>query len=615
MTPKKGKSVSSLKVNARTVNVTGMKGKLSGKNTLKPQRARQPNAKAVLEELESGKMTNQPPMNIAELRKMPCDLDQNEQGWFYKYIDPAGAVESHRAIGEFSKIPDGLCTFSVDAEIRIINTLSVPGQEDGEISLSGKTWSLALVSHPMFRTAYIAIANKYDKDISDEIQLELADTLNSLFNYRELITGADWIPFSTEGEGWYYKVQVLPPTFDAPDPVQGKTRTLTDWRMTFKSITVENNAPSLVDQGLIMGAHYALSDSPLSEPTTGVVEVPSVLLATRGSVPGGTGIQIRIPNLDQATVSTATPPPAGHVHFTAGAGGLLSSDDGSFAVGLNAGALSNVIQYRLEPDNIWYGSPGEVFATAGNIVTFQTSFTPDALVIANLTVPLTPPIIIPISPALGSTGRWEFLMDLSRISEQGGSAKVIDFPALRTDQVAANNVKMEQFQIHESEGGYLVHRKIRNPVFSLTPAQSYGPVIFNAPIPSNLKRAYGTGLLDTIDRNMSTGVVICKGIAWGNNPIVKVYQGWEGLTNVNTTFGQFGHAGLPKNDELLALTDNMSTMTTGFYPAKDNFAAALCKFGAMMLKRVLKSEATQGMMKNLAGMIIDRGTNGLLKRL
>jgi hypothetical protein len=566
--------------------------------------------------IEAGRMADDGPITMAQLRKLPCDLDQNEAGWFYKYIDPAGAVESGRAIGEFSKVPDGLCTFSVDAEIRTIDTLSVPGQDEGEISLSGKTWSLAILSYPTFRTGYIAVANKYDKEISDAVAVELADTLNSLYNYRDKITGSDWIPFSTDGEGWYYKVQVLPPTFDAPDPVSGTQRTVTDWRMTFKSITVENNAPSLVDQGLIMGAHYALSDNPISEPTTGVFEVPSVLLATRGNIPAvGVGILIQIPNLDQPGVSTASPPTAGNIHITAAGGALIPSPDDTFSIGLHSNSAANVIQYRLPADNVWSTAPGDVFASPGNVVGFTTDAPSTSLIITNQTVPATAPIIIPLAAPNGSSARLEFFMDLVRMSEQGGTAKVIDFPALRPAQVASNNVKMEQFQIHESEGGYLVHRKLRNPVFKLTPAQSYGPIVFNAPAPSTYKRAYGTGLLDTIDQNMSTGVVICKGIAWGNNPIIKLYQGWEGLTNVNTTFGQFGHAGLPKNEELITLTENLATMTTGFYPAKCNFAAALCKIGSAMLKKVLKAEATQGMMKNLAGMVVERSTQSLLKRI
>lgn len=601
-----------MKVSAKTVNVTGTKVGTSGKATSRSSRRKR--APRTIQSIDSGLMTNEN-QQIAQLRSAKCNLDKSEEGWYYKYIDPAGSVESHRAVGESSKIPDGLLTFSVDAEIRTISTLSVPNSIEGEVSLSGNTWSLAIFSYPLFRTAYIAVANTLNRNIGEAVAVGLTKELNTLYDYREKITSGEWLPFMTAGDGWYYRVEVLPPTFDAPDPLLGDTRTVTDWRMSYKSITAESNAPSLTDQGLIVGANYALSDTSISEATQLIDSVPTDILVTRSINIGPGSLAIRIPNLLQPSVGTGAGTIAWGTAGTSTAGTLIAGT--RFGVNLPLNTLTtNTFTYTLNTNEVWYSSPDEVFANSSDVITFTTtvpSANPIVLTLVNSTGPTTT-ITIPINQANGSTASHQIFVDLPSSTALGGTAKSIELPAYNTTQIAANNPKMEQFQIHQSGGGYLVHRKIRNPVFELTPAQSYGPIIFTTPGSDQLI-SNGTGLLDTIDRNFSTGVIVMTGIAWGNSPIIKLYQGWEGLTNVNTTLGQFGHAGLERNEELLYLVDSLSTQTTGFYPAKDNFAAALCKVGAGLLKGLLKSEATQGMMKNIAAAAVNKGLNSAIKRL
>jgi len=104
---------------------------------------------------------------------------------------------------------------------------------------------------------------------------------------------------------------------------------------------------------------------------------------------------------------------------------------------------------------------------------------------------------------------------------------------------------------------------MRKPVFELTPASSFGPVQFTTP-DYNISRNSndGSGILDTFDANFSTAVIAVRGIAHANVPVLKLYQGWEGVTNVNTPFGQFGHTGLPRSDCVLQLVDNLTVRTT-----------------------------------------------------
>lgn len=579
------KSLKSVRLNAQTVNVTPSTKPHSGKQkSLK----KSPSSGAV-SQLDKGRMTND---TISSLRGSRCGMDPNEEGWYFKYLDPAGSVETGRAIGEFSKIPDGLCTFSVDAEIRALDTLTVPTLDTGDeppgsISLDGRTWSVTLISYPLFRIGFIAVANVYDYEVSDVVRQELCYELNNLEDYRRVIDAKAWVPFApSAGDGWFYQIFPLPPTYDLPDPINGGERTVSSYRLAYKSLTIEHNAPTLIDQGFWAGGQYAIDSSSLPMPTMNTSEVPSwMMVRTIGS-----GAVLTIRNLPPDPV----PSPGASTEYYQ----LQMLTGGSYAMNLNPG-------YTM------YSSFGTVWAEFGDVITFTltpTTFT------ANSTHVGASPLSLPV-PAIGAEDSIRIYLDLPDGDTQG-SYSSLELPALTLDQIAANNPKMEQFLMKESGGAYVVHKKLRNPVFRLTPASSYGPLQFTTPgYVSGRNHLDGSGILDSVDANMSTISVCVRGISHANVLVVKLYQGWEGLTNVNTPFGQFGHSGLPRNDEVLALVDNLNVRTTGIYPANDNFLGAIAKFAAGALKNLLASEATVPMLGNIAKRSVETGVGWLQRRM
>lgn len=592
------KSVKQVKVTAKNVTVNPSSGKVSNLKS-KPQRKRRQAQERVLGELDSGRMTDDT-LSLTQIRNMKCVMDSNEEGWYFKYLDPAGSVEVGRAIGEFSKIPDGLCTFSVDAEIRTLTTLSVPGVDLAEgLPLDGKTWSLTLISYPMFRTGYIAVANNLDKEIGDIVRQSLVQSLNNLTNYRQVIDSKQWVPFATEyEEGWFYLISPLPPTYDLPDPLNGTERTLTSYRLTYKGITIEHNAPTLIDQGFWIGGHVAIDPSIVAQDTEMVVMVPSWINYTSVS-DVNSSYTITIPNMPPAD---SLPPSVSQIpgvqHF-------------SVAVLATPASWS----YTMPFGYVWYSSLGILFAESGDIVTFTRTSTGVTMTSSNTGA--DPASILTLLPqSVNASNSVKMFMDLPGETEAGGTAQVVELPALTPEQVAANNPKMEQFLMKESMGSYIVHKKIRKPVFQLTPANTFGPIQFSTPgYSAALNHNDGSGILDTIDENMSTASVCVRGIAHANVLVIKLYQGWEGLTNVNTPFGQFGHTGLPRNDEVLELVDNLNTRTTGVYPANDNFLGLISKFASQALSSLFTSEATAPMLGNLAKNAVEFGVGRLRNRM
>jgi len=575
---------------------------------------------SLLEEMDSGKMTNvdlSVGNFIKNLRDERVTMDSCTEGWYFKYLDPAGSVETGRAIGDFGKIPDGLLTFSVDAEIRTLDTLPVPQLDEevevpGSIPLDGKTWSLTIISYPMFRTAYIAVANRFDRELSTVIVGELAFNLNNLADYRSTIDLDTWIAFANDiEEGWYFWIKPLPPTYNLSDPVIGDQRSLTSYRLTYKSITLEHNAPTLIDQGFWIGGHYALDPTAVMQQGQQTEMVPSFIHGTT-IVPSTTTAGLRphlvMPNMPQVAIAT-------------GAGVAVPSSTrlDIVATGDISSASGNPITFVMPPAITWYNPFEIVFAEPGDTVTI-TATSINGITFTSSSVGSTPFVLtfmqIGGAVAIGTEAQVLIYADLPSEFFGNRMSSAIEFPALTPSQVAANNPKMEQFLLKETNGAYIVHRKMRNPVFKVTPAGSFGPVQFTTPgydIARNTND--GSGILDTFDSNMSTASICVRGIAHANVVVIKLYQGWEGITNVNTPFGQFGHTGLPKNESVLELVDNLVVRTTGVYPANDNFLGLIAKFAAGALKTVLSSQATSGLLGNLAQGVVNRGLDRVNNKL
>ena len=568
-----------------------------------------------LQDMNAGRMTSDASSDLSFIRSINarCDMDSNTEGWYFKYLDPAGSVETGRAIGEFSKIPDGLLTFSVDAEIRTIDTLPVPlleSESPAGLPLDGATWSLTIFSYPMFRTAYIAVANRFDKELSTAVASELAFTLNNLTSYRDTIDGNDWSPFAALIEdGWFYWIKPLPPTYDLADPVVGDQRTLTSWRMSYKSITLEHNAPTLIDQGFWNGAHYALDPGVVQQSVQETSMIPSTVHG-RSQPSNYTSAAafralVRIPNLPQlsAIVGPAT--------LVAGFNSLAFQITGDATL-----ATGTPISWVVAPETAMYNPFEGIFAEPGDTVTVLAAGTLPILTLtfSSSNVAMVPFTLAfstsPTSPFIpfGTEATAKIFVDNSTEYVGNRTSNQIEFPAYTTSQIAANNPKMEQFLMKETNGAYVVHKKMRKPVFELTPASSFGPVQFTTPDYDVSRNSNdGSGILDTFDSNFSTAVIAVRGIAHANVPVIKLYQGWEGVTNVNTPFGQFGHTGLPRSDCVLQLVDNITVRTTGVYPANDNFLGLIAKFAAGALKTLFSSQATSSVLGNLATGAINKG--------
>lgn len=608
--PQSRRGTRNVRVNANTVTVNGRRPqRRRARRQVPPADNFTAAAQDLAQSLDANTVTF--PANVSTMpefrnwAKGKIDLDSDSIGWYFKYLDPAGATESARAVGEYSKIPDGLVKFSVDAEIREIYNEECPTVNDTAVPLDGRQWSLSIFSFPMFRTAYVAVANVENKEMSLDVVNDLIEWLNNLADWRYVVDSEQWINF-TDDTTYYVRIRVLRPTYDVPDPTEGLVRTVSDYRLTYKAITCEANMPTLVDQGFWIGGQYALT--PTNLPQYDVSEAYALHTLTFARPSTSAALAFVWQGLPQG----GTAPVGNPAWEQATTGGYFNWRHGGTT--FPAGAISYVTPsgFDLERYDVDTGT-WVAFSTAGDTITIQQTAV-DTVVVTNTPANGDDPVSFTVTVPASNT--YTNNVFRNTLLEARPSSRRLELPMPPTDfgQTVANNPKIEQSLLKETLGCYLVHSKMRNPVFQLTPASSFGAVSFSNPgyertrdLPDH------TGIRDSFDQNLSTAVAHFRSLSHSCSIVTKTYQGWEGVTNVNTPFGQFAHAGLLKNEEILCLADDLATRLTGVYPATDNFAAAVSAFAANMLSSVLKSEATSSIIKSVGETAVGAAQSGLSK--
>lgn len=498
-------------------------------------------------------------------------------GFFHKYLDPAGSVEAGRAIGEFTKIPDGLLRFSVDAEQRPIVTEEVPGGSDAAIPLDGQLWSISFISFPCFRLNYIAVANTDNALIDELVSTALLSTLNNLADWRLKADGA-WRPFL---ENWFYKIRVLPNTFAMAEDA-GRTNGVTQFRKTYKGITFEFNAPTLLDQGWWAGGHVPVKPRNLTIPASEDA-VSSFSLALTDL----TGAR--------ALAFTLTIPDPGRNFALTGAGSFTLNSPLEFTV-INTTTTTVVTWETIDALRTFDGTP---WALAGDTITLTVNIATGSQLRVTLSSSLAGSIDI-LSPTMGNSNRRWTLEMLTATENTAVNKLSIEMPSLTSDELTTNNPKIEQFLCKESGGAYIVHYKMNNPVFEMTGEENFGFFQFHYPSYAADDVFGQRGIQDTFENNFSSAVVHFWGISKSASIVAKTYDGWEGTTSTSSTVGQFAHTGAQEETEIIQLAGDLQAELTGVYPADDNFAALVSTLAGKALGAVMKSSATPSIIKSVA---------------
>lgn len=524
------------------------------------------------------------------------DPSEGALGWYYKYMDPAGAVESGKALGEFSKIPDGLLRFSVDAEQRPVITEECP-EVEGSLPLDGELWSITFISVPAFRLNYIAVASVNNEEMTQPVVNGLVRTLNNLVNWRTHAEG----PWEEFAAGWYYRIRVLPNTFQMADE-RGYSDGITAFRKSYRGVTFEFNAPTLLDQGWWVGGHMPIKPRSISVPQNGETTMTSLTLTVTGRWSNSTPatVEVDIPGLPNTIEATTI----GDITVNTLAGSEFSRllELPNSTTDIVGAGLSFVTTEDLILNDAQWASVGDTITltiTSAGSVTTSWTLTSSATG--------TAAIVLTLNNIVGSTTT----QPLEVIVESTGYNRLsVELPPLTTSELTTNNPKIEQFLCKESGGAYLVHYKMNNPVFEMTGEENFGNIKFHYPgYPPVLNADGNRGIVDTWENNFSTAVVLFRGISKSATIVTKTYDGWEGTTSTAGELGQFAHTGAEEECEIMDLAGRLQTELTGVYQADDNFAALVSALASQAISSLARGVVTNSTIKKAAETAVGVVTN------
>lgn len=475
-------------------------------------------------------------------------LSEASKSFIMKHLNPNGEYGTKDFCG---KVPDGALVQS--AAVRFIQAFTVkpPNQLTNQLPLDGNTWTLISWSMPQFRYPMVLIASMENTQPTTEEISIFVQTFNNFTFVEETNEGfyPNWT--SVTGTGLYFAVI----KWKALEGISGPTETgfsqlVQQYRITSEGITVYNNTPTLIDQGMIVGAQFNSNYDHINSPTTvddaGFIG-GTFLFSRRVSPTLPLEMQFSMPGLSITAVGAVF--------------GSLSS--GSFVLNNNVNFIS-----------------AGVNAAAGDALTWNQTAT-------NLTLTHVVSGTQLLNIVLNSNGLWAvtFLNIKIGLSGELGielspKVNVVQVPAFDIENLMQASPKTVVLTMKEDNGGYMVKRLFQ-PVFNMTDASTFAPVRFNFSTTTK-DELYGAtnNLQDTFDKNFSVGVIAMTAIPTSCNPFIKIQRHIEVIAPPDSPWMPFMEVCPRMQEEVSTIIRTFAEEHPFMYPESYNIMDKL--FGMVM---------------------------------
>jgi hypothetical protein len=379
-------------------------------------------------------------------------------------------------------------------------TFTHPNAEDGNIfppgsanaeDAIGATWSLLLLSTPFLRRPLIALAILGKPDMNAEQRRIFARWWNSEADTTDPLY-PNWISLDP---GFYVSVVRwntleylgVNPAFN-----------ISSWRMCHKGLTIYNNAPDLVNQGMVIATQNQANwkEKAFEHGEETLMDNPMLLTFS------GNQIYMMYPD----------------------AAGTVATRQNSH---LNGSTASWTVVYGFVTRWRTNNTETKVEVPAGETIRFDYSATTNNtgnLVITH--VAETDTLLVNVAyQSINAT--YRYYVDLMLADQNDTMANTVDLPPYNQQSMLQSSPKTVVMLMKEDNGIYLVHRTFQ-PMFWVQTSANLSPVkIHYEGIPQEDLGSSITGPRDTVDRNFGWGVVLMSRIPTACSPVVKIRMGWE----------------------------------------------------------------------------------------
>lgn len=525
-----------------------------------------------------------PKTRMQRQMRVTHDMPPYAKDWVYRHLDPCGEMQTFK---EHSKVPDGAMPNSAVMEFRqptIIRPPPTPTQLNPQqaISLDGNQWTLTLITLPMFRTPMIIVANMTNAEMTD---VDRSNLVIAWAQARDKPIYPIWSPLGDPGLLSYWSTiswDMLEQTAP-PDPVTGVAGDIHQFRITSWGYSVYFNTPSLVNQGMVVGAQWACNKS-TKDATHTDITVYAHDVNRLYNVPESTStiaivteVEVKIPAIAQSALSnvssvfavqnTILEPFSERLPFVYPKIYMTAFTNADTTVRTFVSSHDLISDGVLAPS----GTTFSIRVSRSNTVqprefTLVVSFTIDGTTttVYNDTIVTGSVYTLPITTVEPSAGMlWS--------DEVGREVNSMELPPTTTEGIMQSSPKAVYFVLKQTEGFYMPMR-IFQPIFNAQQATEARPV--NLAV-EGLENVFDTGPVDTFDLNYGMGVAIMASMPISAAPAIKMYRDVEIVASSGSLLQGFMGSNEDKNEPALEIVQSFTTHHPFMYPLSYNCLGGL----------------------------------------
>jgi hypothetical protein len=494
------------------------------------------------------------------------ELTDAQKGYIHLALDPCGEYHTQ---SECSKIPDSATPNSFPLLLREAISVFPPGTDSStNLSLDGKNWSLTILSIPLFRHPLILIADVRNREFSSKTEASICRALSSIPDVESCLY-PNWVAFGFDSD-IYFSIVAWEVLRGVPSANSSGSPILSQFRITSKGMSVFFNTPTLINQGMVMGAQWNSGQASVTESFSSrpndlhnvTLEVTMNPTLNSVTIFYGPYYQIWRGITSNSTIMTLQPTQ----------GGISTS---TWGTAFNA---------QIEINEEIYTIPQNEAAIRFTLTTLTTNnpvqgaFQMEVLALDPLD-PDEPPSYIALPTMIGvvsstspSTIEISVPVVFSSIGDIELNTTSLVLPPLNYLDIVQSTPKA--VVTRAVEGMYMPHRFFQ-PIANLQESTTAAPVKFRkfSDDPNQVHTA--SNFFDAADRNLGCGVVAFRGISWSANPFIKLFSTVEGVASEGSPYMAFmGENKVGEQSVFEIVRDIGETLPFGF-PESYNFLGKL----------------------------------------
>jgi hypothetical protein len=528
------------------------------------------------------------------------------EDWVYRYCDPCGEYRVNR---EHAKVPDAALPNSAMLQARQVSVIRPPpvnGQENPQqqVSLDGRMWTLTIIVVPLFRTPLILVASMVNGELTQDMRVKLMTAWNQV---QEPPPYPEWQLLDRDESTFWSTINFrLYEHAIKPDLDTGVSGDIEQYRFTSYGLTVHFNTPSLVNQGMVMGAQWATSRGQKAATVVPLKINSSVVDFTIPAMGGflvmsaTTAFQVFIPAVNEDVWQLMTNG-RGIVakSFTVNQGGAPILKQNPFVMPRLFVNNANVLNVNMTFQNsieLSYRSPAAVVTLIPansdwvlNVIRLNT--TQPRLFSVTLSVTVGADTIVVVNAEELFAGQ-DIRMSLTRVfgaegddwdaEQQPSTVQTLELPPTTNEDIVQSTPKSVVLMLKDTEGCYMPMR-IFQPVYNAQAAASMSPICL---IGDGISDLLPTAVVDTMDLNYGSGVMILSSIPYACAPVIKLIRDTEMIASKTSLIQGVMEADDDKCEPALEIARSITTHHPFMYPKNYNCLGGLFKMITGIVNKV-----------------------------